>query len=69
MRCNRNCDRLRCQFIRNRRLRSRLNMVIFTLHHCVLNRCCGGWVSSFIIVWCGYVSGKAICPLVCVKFR
>jgi len=40
MKCNRN--RLHCQFNRNRRLRSRLNLEIFTLHHCVLNRGCGG---------------------------
>jgi len=33
MKCNRNCDRLRCQFNRNRRLRSRWNMAIFTRRH------------------------------------
>jgi len=55
MKCNR--DQLHCQFNRNRRLRSRLNFVIFTLHHCALNRGYGGWVSSFIIVCYGYVSG------------
>jgi len=26
------------------------NLEIFTLHRCALNRGCGGWVSSFIIV-------------------
>jgi len=31
---------------------------IFTLHHCALNRGCGGWVSSFIIICYGYVSGE-----------
>jgi len=40
MKCNR--DRLHCQFNRNRRLRSRLNFVIFILHHYVLNRGCSG---------------------------
>ena len=67
MKLNRN--RLHCQFNRNRRLRSRLNLDIFTLHHCALNRGCGGWVSSFIIVCYGCVSGEAISPSVCVKPR
>jgi len=49
MKCNRN--RLHCQFNRNRPLLSRLNLDIFTLHHCALNRGCGGWVYSFIIVF------------------
>jgi len=64
MKCNRN--RLHRQFNRNRRLFSRLNLQIFTLHHCALNRGCGGWVSSFIMVCYDYFSGKAICP-VCVR--
>jgi len=37
---------------RNRRLRSRLNLEIFTQHHCALNRGCSGWfppVSSFVM--------------------
>jgi len=63
------CNRLHCQINRNRRLRSQLYLVIFTLHHCVLNGGCGGWVSSFSIVCYGYVSGKDICPFVCVKSR
>jgi len=42
---------------------------IFTLHHCAMNRGCAGWVSSFIIVCHGYVSGEAISPSVCVKSR
>jgi len=62
MKCNRN--RLHCQFNRNRRLCSRLNLDIFTLHHCALSRGCGGWVSSFNIVCYGYVSGEAISPCV-----
>jgi len=37
MKCNRNRNRLHCQFNRNRRLRSRLGLDIFTLHHCALN--------------------------------
>jgi len=40
---------------------------IFTQHHCALNRGCGGWVSSFIIGFCGYASGEAIFPSVCVN--
>jgi len=60
MKCNRN--RLHCQFNSNRRLRSQLNLDIFTLHHCALNRGCGGWVSSFIVVCYGYVLGKAMSP-------
>jgi len=51
MKCNR--KRLHCQFNRNRRLSSRLNLDIFTLHRCALNRGCGGWVSfllSFVMV-------------------
>jgi len=54
MKCNR--DRLHCQFNRNRRLLPRLNLEIFTLHHCAMHRGCGGWVSSFIIVCYGCVS-------------
>ena len=50
MKCNRNCNPSHCQFNRNRRLSSRSNLEIFTLHHCALNRVCGGWVSSYIIV-------------------
>jgi len=65
MLCNRN--RLHCQFNRNRRLLSRLNFEIFTLHHCAMNRGYGGWVSSFIIVCYGYVSGQVISPPVHMK--
>jgi len=61
MKCSRN--RLHCQFNRNRRLRSRINPEIFTQHHCALNHDCGGWVSSFIIVCFGYVSGESISRL------
>jgi len=50
------CNRLHCQF--NRRLLSRLNLEIFTLHHCAINPGCGGWVSSFIISCYGYASGE-----------
>ena len=60
MKCNR--DRLHCQFNRNRRLLSRLNLEIFTLHHCAMNRGCGSWVSSFIIIYYGYVAWEAIYP-------
>jgi len=67
MKCNHN--RLHCQFHRNRRLLSRLNLDIFNLHHCAMNPGCGGWVSYFIIVCYGYVSGKAISPSVCAKSR
>jgi len=61
MKCN------HCQFDRNLRLHSRLNLDVFTLHHCALNGSCGGWVSSFIIVYYGYVSGEAISS-VCREF-
>jgi len=61
MKCHRN--RLHCQLNRNRRLLLRLNLEIFTLHHCTMNSGCGGWVSY------GYVSGEAICPSVWVKSR
>jgi len=67
MTCNRN--RLHCQFNRNRRLLSQLNLEIVTLHHCAMNRGFGGCVSYFIIVCYGYVSGEAICPPVCVISR
>jgi len=63
------CNRLHCQFNRNRRLLSRLNLEIFTLHHCAMNRGWGGWVPSFIIVCHGCVSGGTICPSVWVKSR
>jgi len=67
MKCDRN--RLHRQFIRNRQLLSHLNLEIFTLHHRTINRGFGGWVSSFIIVCYGYVSGEDICPSMCVKYR
>jgi len=60
MKCNRN--RLHWQFNRNRRLLSRLNLEIFTIHHCAMNRDCGGWFSSSIVICYGYVSGEAISP-------
>ena len=44
------CNRLHCQFNRNRRLRLRLSLDISSPHHCALNRGCGGWVSSLVIV-------------------
>jgi len=56
------CNRLHCHFNRNRRLLSRLNLEIFTQHHCAMNSGCGGWVSSFIIVYYDYVSGEVIYP-------
>jgi len=65
MKCNRN--RLHCQFNRNRRLLSRLNLEIFTLHRCTMNLRCGGWfppLSSFC-----YVSREAISASMCVKSR
>jgi len=63
------CNRLHCQFNSIRRLLSRLNLEIFTLHHSAMNCDCGGWVLSFIIICYGYVSGEAIFPSLCVKFR
>jgi len=48
MTCNSNL--LHCHFNCNRLLLSRLNLEIFTLHHCAMNCGFGGWVSSFIIV-------------------
>jgi len=67
MKCNRN--RLHCQFNRNRQLLSRLNLESFTLHHCVMSRGCGGYVSSFIIVCYGYVSGEDIYPFIWLKMQ
>jgi len=68
MTCNRN--QLHCQlFNHNRRQLSRLNLEIFTLRHCAMNRGCGGWFSSFIIVWHGCVSWEAIYPSVWFKSR
>jgi len=64
-----NRNRLHCQFNRNGRLLSRLNLEIFTLHHCAMNRGFGAWDSSFIIVCHGYVAGEAISSSVCVKSR
>jgi len=69
MKCNYNRNRLHCQFNRNRRLISRLNLDIFTQHHCALNHGCGDWVSSFIIVFHCYVSGEAIFPCGWFKTR
>jgi len=53
------CNRLHCQFNRSRRLRSRLNLEIFTLHHCAPNHGCGGWVPSCIIV-CYIFQGRPL---------
>jgi len=44
MKCDRN--RLHCQFNRNRRLLSRLNLEIFTLHHCAKPRL---WCLGFLL--------------------
>jgi len=67
MKCNRN--RLHCQFNRNRRLLSRLNLEIFTLHHCAMNRGCCGSISSFVGICYVYVSGQAIYPSMWFKSR
>jgi len=67
MKCD--CNQLHCQFNRNRQLISRLNLEIFTQHHSALNHGCSGWVSSFIIICHGCVSGEAICPSAWVKSR
>jgi len=69
MKCSRNRKRLNCQFNRKRRLLSRLNLEIFTQHHCAMNRDCGDWVPSFIIICYGNVSVEAISPSLCVKSR
>jgi len=60
MKCNRNRlhSTLHCQFNCNRQLFSQLNLEIFIVHHRVMNCGCGGWVSSFIIVCYGFVSGR-----------
>ena len=58
-----NWPKMKC----NRRLHSRLNLKIFTVHHSATNRGVGGWVSSFSIVC--YVSGEAIHPSVWFKPR
>jgi len=63
------CNRLHCQINRDRRLLSRLNLEIFTLHHCAMNHSFGGWVSSFVTVCYDYVWGKTISSSVCVKSR
>jgi len=38
-------------------------------HYCAKNLGCSGWVSSFIIVCYGCVSGEAICPSVSFKSK
>jgi len=38
---------------------------MFTLHHCAMNRGCGGRASSYIIVCYGCVTGEAIYPSMC----
>ena len=63
MTCSGNRNRLHCKFNRNRRFISRLNLEIFILHHCAMNRSFGGWVPPFIIICYGYASGEAICRL------
>jgi len=50
------------------RLLSRLNLKIFTIHHCAMNPGCGGWFSFIIVCYC-YVSGEAIYPAVWFKSR
>jgi len=45
-----------------------INLEIFTQLHCMI-RACGGWVSFFIIVCYGYVSGEAIYLSVWFKSR
>jgi len=69
MKCNRNRNRLHCQFNRNRRLLLRLNLKIVALHRFAMNRGCGGLVSSFIIVCYGYASGEAIYPSMWLKMQ
>jgi len=54
MKCNRN--RLHCHFNRNRRLLSRLNLEIFTLHHCDEPR----------LWWLGFLFCHR---LLCLRFR
>ena len=66
MKCNHNRNRQHSQ-LRNQRLLSRLNLEIFTLHYSAMNRGCGGWISSFIIVCYSYVSEDAIYPSVWLK--
>jgi len=36
---------------------------IFTLHHCAMNRGCGGWVSSFIIICYGNCFAEGYLPV------
>jgi len=60
MKCN---HRLNCQFNSNSQLLLQLNLEIFTLHHCAMNRSCGGWVSSFIIVCYGCCRGDYLPPM------
>jgi len=50
------CNQLHCQFNCNRRLRSRLNLEVLTLHHYAMNHGCGRCISS--IICCGnYFAG------------
>jgi len=66
MTCNRN--RLHCKFNRNRRLISRINLKIFILHHCAMNRSFGGCLSSYHhLLWLRFREGHL--PSVCVKCR
>jgi len=69
MTCNRDRNRLHCKFNRNRPSISRLNLEIFILHHCAMNRSFGGWVSSFYhhLSWLCFRGGHL--PSVCVKSR
>jgi len=67
MKCNRNGSH--CQFNRNRRLLSRLNLESFTLHQCATNCGCGGWVSplsSFVMVT---FQGRLVARLCALKSR
>jgi len=54
---------------RNQRLLWRVNLDLFTLHHCAINCGFGSWISSLVIGSCGYVSAEAICEFVHVKSR
>jgi len=66
MKCYRNRNRLHCEFNRNWRLRSRLSLDIFTLHHCALNRGCGGWVSSLTLFVMVMFQGRLF-PRLCAQ--
>jgi len=58
-----NRNRLHCQFNRNRRLLSRLNLEMFTLYHYAMNRGCGSCIVDlpFRITNCRFLLAIVFC--------